>query len=76
MKNLYVQNSHSVYLIYHEAQTFSLDLALDIWVIYDLTQSHTAQQWTQQTFSPAAAVGTVEDSHAEITGEVGSLSKH
>lgn len=56
--------------------TFFLDLALNIWMINDLTQGNTAQQRTQETFSPAAAVGTVEDSHAEVTGEVGPLSKH
>lgn len=45
-------------------------------VINDFTHGNTAEQWAQKTFSPAAAVWTVEDSHAEVTGEVGPLSKH
>lgn len=59
-----------------ESHTFFLHLALYIWVIDDFTQGNAAEQWTQETFSPAAAVRTVEDSHAEVTGEVGPLSKH
>lgn len=59
-----------------ESHTFFLHLALNIWVINDFTQGNTAEQWTQETFPPAAAVGTVEDGHAEVTGEVGPLSKH
>lgn len=53
-----------------------LHLALNIWVINDFTQGNTAEQRTQETFSPAAAVGAVEDGHAEVTGEIGPLSKH
>lgn len=56
--------------------TFFFHLALNIWVIDDFAQGNTAEQWTQEAFSPAAAVRTVEDSHAEVTGEVGPLSKH
>lgn len=59
-----------------EQPTFFLHLALDIRVIDDFAQGDAAEQWAQETFSPAAAVGTVEDSHAEVTGEVGPLSKH
>lgn len=59
-----------------EQPTFFLHLALDIRVIDDFAQGNAAEQWAQETFSPAAAVGTVEDSHAEVTGEVGPLSKH
>lgn len=54
---------------------FFLHLALDIWVIDDFTQGNTAEQRTQEAFPPAAAVGTVQDGHAEVTGEVGPLSK-
>ena len=60
----------------HGLHTFFLHLALNIWVINDFTQGNTAELWTQETFSPAAAVGAVEDGHAEVTGEVGPLSKH
>lgn len=56
--------------------TFFLYLALDIRVVDDFAQGDAAEQWTQETFSPAAAVGAVEDSHAEVTGKVGPLSKH
>ena len=57
-------------------RTFFLHLALNIWVINDFTQGHAAEQWTQDAFSPTAAVRTVEDSHAEVTGEVGPLSEY
>lgn len=57
-------------------RTFLLHLALDVRVVDDLAQGDAAEQRTQQTFPPAAAVGTVEDRHAEVTGEVGPLSKH
>lgn len=60
----------------HGQHTFFLHLALNIWMINDFAQGNTAEQWTQETFSPATAVGTVEDSHAEVTGEVCPLSKH
>ena len=66
----------SEYYTSHGVHTFFLDLALNIWMINDFTQSNAAEQWTQDAVSPAAAVGTIEDSHAEVTGEVGPLSKH
>lgn len=59
-----------------ELRTFLLHLALDVRVVDDFAQGDAAEQRTQETFPPAAAVGTVEDRHAEVTGEVGPLSKH
>lgn len=56
--------------------TFLFHLAFHIRVVNDFTQGHTAEQWAQEAFCPAAAVWAVEESHAEITGEVGPLSKH
>lgn len=63
-------------LTVNKFRIFFLHLALYIRVINDFTQGNTAEQRTQETFPPATAVGTVEDGHAEVTGEVGPLSKH
>ncbi len=68
--------SFCVHVELHAQHTFLLHLALNIWVIDDFTQGHTAEQGTQQTFLPAVAVGTVEQSQAEVAGEVGPLPKH
>lgn len=45
-------------------------------MIDDFTQGNAAEQGAEEALLPAAAVGTVEKSHAEVTGEVSPLSKH
>lgn len=57
-------------------RTFFLHLALHIRVINDFAQGNAAEQGAEETLLPAAAVGTVEKGHAEVTGEVSPLSKH
>lgn len=57
-------------------RTFFLRLALHIGVIDDLAESNAAEQGAEEALLPAAAVGAVEQSHAEVTGEVRPLSKH
>lgn len=56
--------------------TFSLHLALDVRVIDDFAQGDAAEQRAQEAFLPTAAVGAVEHSQAEVTGEVGPFPKH
>lgn len=45
-------------------------------MIDDLAQGDAAEQRAEEALLPAAAVGAVEQSHAEVTGEVRPLSKH
>lgn len=45
-------------------------------MVDDFTQGHAAEQRAEEAFSPGAAMRTVEKSHAEVTGEVGPLSKN
>lgn len=45
-------------------------------MIDDFTQGDAAEQGSEETLLPAAAVGAVEESHAEVTGQVRPLSKH
>lgn len=56
--------------------TFLLHLALHVWMMDDFTQGDAAEQRTQDALPPAAAVGTVEEGHAEVTGEVGPFPKN
>lgn len=57
-------------------RTFFLHLALHVRVVDDFAQGDAAEQRPEETLLPAAAVGAVEKSHAEVAGEVGPLSKH
>lgn len=57
-------------------RTFLFHLALHVRVVDDFAEGDAAEQGAEEALLPAAAVGTVEESHAEVTGEVGPLSKH
>lgn len=45
-------------------------------MIDDFTQGDAAEQRAEEALLPAAAVGAVEEGHAEVTGQVRPLSKH
>lgn len=52
-----------------------LGLALDVWMIDDLTHGHTAQDWAKEAVLPPMAVRTVNEGQAQVTREVGPFSK-
>lgn len=52
-----------------------LGLALDIWMIDDLTHGYTAKDWSKEAMLPTMAVRTVNEGQAQVTCEVGPFPK-
>lgn len=52
-----------------------LGLALDIWMVDDLTHSYTAKGLAKEAMLPPTAVRTINEGQAQVTCEVGPLSK-
>lgn len=50
---------------------FLLGLALDIWMVNDLTHSHAAEDGTEEATLPPKAMGAINEGQAQVTGEVG-----
>lgn len=55
--------------------TLLLGLALDIWMIDDLTHGYTAEDWAEEAMLPPMTVWTVNEGQAQVTREVGPFSK-
>lgn len=60
---------------YSNRLTFLFHLTLYIWVVNDLTNSHTAEDRAQCTSLPAETVRAVQQSQAQVTGQIGAFTK-
>lgn len=55
--------------------TFLFHLALYIWVVDDLANSYAAKDRAQRASLPTETMRAVEESQAQVTGEIGTFTE-
>lgn len=55
--------------------TFLFHLALYVWVVDDLANSYAAKDRAQRASMPTKTVRAVEESQAQVTGEIGTFTE-